>query len=460
MRRNQLNGKKKNKNKNPPQPKRSRAQRRNLNRRKAKTNNGWVQLENNQRLSRVSNLVKDYGPVAAKLAGGFVANKVVGMLKGFGDYKLTANSLLNGVPHFANSSGRFIFQRQEYLGDISPTDLFNITRYPLNPGQSKTFPWLYNIAKNFEQWKPHGIAFYFRSLSSPNVLSEAPNTSLGAVVLSTQYDPKDPAFESKVDMENYWCTGSGPPYKDQIHPVECAKNQTLLNELLVRVGDLNDADLSFYDLGNFDIATVGCPGEAGTIGELWITYCIEFMKPKVPEDVNNPRDTDFWGLNGVTVARCLGATAPSVIVNTLGGVLDTTDAGTIDYSSELRDGDNLIVNYCLGGSAAAIAGPTVTLTGFEYNTEYNSAPGYWFNGGTTNTYILTMSLKVTEPDNCSITFVPGTVIPASLARAIIFISKVDGDFTVAKKTDYGSEIEKLKEQIMALMTPLHITNDF
>lgn len=456
----QLKPKKKtNKNVQQRQPYRSRAQRRNLNRRKAKTNNGWIPLENAQRLSRLQNVVSDYGPMAAKIAGGFVANKVVTMLKGFGDYKVNRNSLLNGPPIVANSSGRFIFQRQEYLGDISPSDIFTLTRYPLNPGQSNTFPWLAQIARSFEQWKPHGIVFYFRSLSSPNVLSEAANTSLGAVVMSTQYDPKDAPFLTKIEMENYWCTNSGPPYKDQIHPVECAKNQTLLNELLVRIaGQDPDSDLSFYDLGNFDIATVGCPGEDGTIGELWVSYCIEFMKPKIPEVPDSPELVDFWTLGVPAASRPLGSSPPTEILNTLGGVLDNTLAGTITYDGVLSLGDNVLMVYCVGGSAVAITGPTITLTGFEFNTQFNAAPGYWFNGGTTNTYILTTCVKVTDPAHAVINFVAGSAIPGS-PNGIVFLTQVDS--VITEPHNMKDEIKILQEQMRALMAPsIHITNDF
>lgn len=434
-----------------PRPqKRTRAEKRDLRRRKAKTNNGWLTAENNQKQTRLNNMVSNYGPIAAKLAGGFVANKVASMIKGFGAYSVSKNSLLTGVPSFANSNGRFIFQRQEYLGDITPSEAFNIVRYPLNPGQNDTFPWLSNIARSFEQWKPHGIAFYFRSLSSPNVLSEAPNTSLGALIMSTQYDPKDSAFESKTEMENYWCTNSGPPYKDQIHPVECAKNQTVLNELLVRFADQEpDSDLSFYDLGNFDIATVGNPSDTGVIGELWITYCIEFMKPKVPEHNVSFENSDMWFLNLPSATRALGSAPPTEVLHSLGGVIDETGAGTVDYSNKLRAEDNVLLVYAVGGDPAALNGPTMSLIGFEYNTQWNPSPGYFFNGGTTSVYCLSASLKCTDPSACIITFVAGTILPAS-PYARLIITGINNVFT--RELTMQQQIDKLALDLKLLRT--------
>lgn len=426
-----------------------------LARRRAKTTNGFL-LQNppkppkakRARNNRNNNSIV---PLLTKAAGGFIAAKIASSIKGFGAYTLKKNSLLTGVPMFANSNGRFIFQRQEYLGEVTPSVAYNLVRYPINPGQSATFPWLSEVAKCFEQWVPHGIGFYFRSMSSPNVLSEAANTSLGSVVMSTQYDPKDAPFVDKAENENYWCTVSGVPYRDLMHLVECAKNQTLLNELLVRIDDQPaESDLSFYDLGNFDIATVGNPAGTGSIGELWVTYCIELLKPKIPEQPT-PSDagTDLFSLTTVTNTRCLGSSAPTIIVNSLGATVDTTGFGTIILNDVVPNGTNLMMVYCIIGSSTAITPPSITLTGLDYNTDYVSSAA--FNNGTTNTELITACVKVTNSVNCSIAFSGANTPPSSISNSKLMLTVVDSTITKQKEDDLANQVQKLQEQIQLLM---------
>ena len=48
---------------------------------------------------------------------------------------------------------------------------------------------------------------------------------------------------------------------------------------------INDQDIKTYDLGRFQIASQGipCSGSALSLGELWVTYQIRFLKPRVSD---------------------------------------------------------------------------------------------------------------------------------------------------------------------------------
>jgi len=86
-------------------------------------------------------------------------------------------------------------------------------------------------------------------------------------------------------MENYEFAVSTKPSNSFVHVVEVGQNVSPLTQLYIRTGPPTgfSEDLRLYDFGKFNIATYGQPGNstnAGLIGELWVTYDVEFFKPK------------------------------------------------------------------------------------------------------------------------------------------------------------------------------------
>lgn len=237
------------------------------------------------------------GPAGAALGGalGGLAHKALYALTGFGDYTVQKNVLLetNGPPEVLNPGGKsFIFRHREYITDIysaggaanTPSPFF-VQSFPLNPGQVGTFPWLASLAGKWEQYVVEGIVVEYKPMYSDAVVTQ--NGSIGTVVLATEYNAGAPAFTSKQQMENYQFAQSCKPSCAVIHPVECARSQTVLSELYVRpsavpVGE----DIKTYDFGTFQFASAGIPlGSAGApvlLGELWISYQIRMLKPKIP----------------------------------------------------------------------------------------------------------------------------------------------------------------------------------
>lgn len=212
---------------------------------------------------------------------------------GVGDYvrapwEIKSNSLMsmgNDPPEIINSkSGGVIVRHREYLKDIvtSPTaGEFQVEQFPIQPGNYETFPWLYQIAQNFEQYQLRGMIFEFKSTSADALNSV--NTALGTVVMATEYDSSKPGFVNKSQMENHQYGMSAKQSCSMLHPIECAAHQSTLETLYVRTASESspDTDIRMYDFGNFSIATVGQQGTSVNIGELWVTYEIELLKPQL-----------------------------------------------------------------------------------------------------------------------------------------------------------------------------------
>lgn len=225
---------------------------------------------------------KKYGAKFGSWIGG-QAQHWLGSITGMGAYKVNSNSLLSssGPPVFGNRGGGIRVQHREFLADISGSVAFAIANYYLNPGLAQTFPWLSNIAYNYEQYRFHGLIFEFKTTSATAVSST--NTALGTVVMATDYDDLDAGFTTKQQMEAYEFSVSSVPSSSVIHPVECSPRETPLPKLWVRTGAYSNyttVDPRLYDLGNFQIATVGMQA-AAVVGELWVSYDVEFYKPKL-----------------------------------------------------------------------------------------------------------------------------------------------------------------------------------
>jgi len=226
------------------------------------------------------------GPLGAGIGAsmGAALGNGIGYITGSGDYKVNMNACT--VPGFKNSDSTVITHR-EYITDIksgatlsSGSTTFDIQKFALQPGDSSTFPWLAAIASNYEEYDIQGMVFAYVATSGESVAST--NTALGSVILATEYDPTKPDFANKQAMENYSFSTSAKPSYNQLHAVECAKIRSPVKQLYIRSGTSTGTDIRWSDFGNFYIATVGCPAAGTTLGELWVTYKVKLVKPRLP----------------------------------------------------------------------------------------------------------------------------------------------------------------------------------
>lgn len=204
-------------------------------------------------------------------------------IRGFGAYS-GIRGLRQGTspPSVRNSPYGTIVRHREYIGDVPSSAAFVIAALSINPGLPGTFPWLSQVAENFEEWVPRGIIFEYKTMSSNAVVSTNANAALGTVIMATEYNVANPVFGNKQQMENYEWATSADPSRTQIHPVECSKSQNPLGTFFVRTtANPAGTDLRFYDLGLFQIASQGMQSNQTLIGELWVSYEIELRKPRI-----------------------------------------------------------------------------------------------------------------------------------------------------------------------------------
>lgn len=320
------------------------------------------------------------------------------VIMGYGSYRKVGASRKTGrggrlrmgmqAPRVLNSNGRFIITHEEYLGDLNSASAFVNTSFILNPGLTLASGgfcnWLPNIAQQFEQWKARGIIFTYKSTSSDAVLSNAANSALGTVSMATDYNVLNAPFANKVQMENYEHSVSCKPSVNMRHMVECAKRQTPISEQYVRSGPVPaGADARLYDLGLFQLAAAGQQVSGGAMGELWVSYTIEFLKPRVQVGVGGANDQDvnfdhiqIYNANktttGVLPATPFGTSTTTPLYptteSTLGGM---ALGGQIDLVSRFAGQPSPSLNNFLGGVPVLAGGlPTGALGTGAPNTYY------------------------------------------------------------------------------------------
>lgn len=231
--------------------------------------------------------------------GGWAGDELAGMgtsaakrfknWSGLGDYKVVANSLIQG--HIGGGAtnaiitrperGMTVIRHREYVGEIKnhPTiagELF-VQKFEINPANKNTFPWLSGIAKNWDRWKPLGIIFEFQSTVSSN----ASDSSLGSILTTTDYDVLDAVPTSKQAILNSSYSTQTRMDQHMIHGIEC--DPSLLQRTVFYTGEPKDdilktAQIRDYNMGNFFIATAGgniTPNTA--VGELYCHFEIGLL---------------------------------------------------------------------------------------------------------------------------------------------------------------------------------------
>lgn len=200
---------------------------------------------------------------------------------GLGDYNINYNSLIGGnEPTQFQTSGRgLIIKHKEYLGDVvtGPTTVgqFSVTKFPINPGNVITYPWLNPIALQYDQYRPRGIIFEFVSTASDTSTS----ASLGSVLFATQYDVTDPDPVSKAEMMNRAYANEVKMSENGAHGLECDPAELQRTLLYCRVYNSTVNDPRDFDMANFYIATQGGTLPVSTIvGSLYVHYEYEFFK--------------------------------------------------------------------------------------------------------------------------------------------------------------------------------------
>jgi len=201
-----------------------------------------------------------------------------------------------------------IVRHKEYVCDVTggagtPSAYTLMPPVYLNPGLKNSFPWLSSIARQYQEYTWRGVVYHFVSSSGASVSST--NTSLGTVMMHTDYRVTAPSPLNKAELLNEYFASDAKPSDSFVHPIECDPRENPYNVQYVRTGPVPEGeDPKSYDLGKVNVATQALPSASMTVGELWVTYEVELRKPQV---ANFSGDSAFYkAILGIDTTHLLG----------------------------------------------------------------------------------------------------------------------------------------------------------
>lgn len=244
---------------------------------------------------------------------------------GRGSYK--ANGLISGgadtmprMNHINDETGSLMVSHRERLMDVfAPSDSgFHQDVFTVSPGIEKTFPWLSQIAANYEEYELMQCVFEYdgHSLVGINDTLEVQ----GSLIMATQMNVKDKPFRDRHEMERFPHASKCAQHGSMAHGVECDPRKIQGDgHRYIRMGGLaKDEDARDFDHAKFTIGQYNTPTElAGKeIGQLYVYYTVKLMKPKISSGrgdaistfrafCDNPDATRAFGRLGNDAAQTL-----------------------------------------------------------------------------------------------------------------------------------------------------------
>lgn len=230
-------------------------------------------------------------------AASYLPQFTIPRMLGMGAYKIKSNSIVkpsgsSQVPfmHLDAKGGTLRVKHREWVCDVRiPANtagafIPRLAWLRLNPANSATFPWLSNLAKLYDEWRPLGIAFQFRTNCTDTMVATNGNLSLGSLMIMTDYNSNNKLPDKKVQWDNSEYTVQGKVSGDLIHAVECHPSQTVLPHLYTSDGSSGDStvqkDRRFASLGMTYVGGYGFQNTSEFVaGEIWVTYDIILQKP-------------------------------------------------------------------------------------------------------------------------------------------------------------------------------------
>jgi hypothetical protein len=285
------------------------------------------------------------------------------------------------VPLFSRSGRRGIrVVEREYIGDVvssSTPGNFSLSKFPIQPGSALTFPWLSTIAEAFEEYKIHGLVFEFVSTSAS--YGGGASQALGVVAMATDYDVLDPVFLTLQDMQNEEGAVSARASEVIHHGVEWDAEERPRKVYFVRTGALPaQSTLMDYDFGNFEVATAGCPTASTNLGQLHVSYDIEFFKKTAQSSAygNQLQAVQLTSLTPSTISDLLPLGTSHV---TQGNLQTSFGSSSFTVTAQAQGQFYIVEGYWVGTGGAAIVNPTLTYTNAaitSQNWDSHALPGY------------------------------------------------------------------------------------
>jgi hypothetical protein len=301
-----------------------------------------------------------------KKVGRNLLGRVEGAVLGQGSYDLNgltpaSNNLVAGgglsVPTFASTqdeTGALTIQHSEYVKDIyglpwsggSQTEHFKNDAIHLNPAIGKNFPWLSQIAANYEEYEFKQLMFCFKTRVGDNLTTT--DGQVGTIMMFTDYNATDKPRKTKQEMlQAYGTSVAKITDADVLHGIECDPSKIKGDaHKFIRVGKV-DQDLHDFDWGLFQVAVDNTPETLSNkvIGELYVSYTVVLRKPRLFSTLGLNISNDQFLVK--TIETNNSGTIEKVNGTVDGGLIATSDLNSIGAQLSLNAINTNLATYNL-----------------------------------------------------------------------------------------------------------------
>jgi len=237
----------------------------------------------------------DAGMLIAGKARTLLGQKLQRLI-GRGDYTIAGdttavNALIKGRPSAQNSFGgdhaEMNVEYREYIGDLvtgtvtndgtvsSNSNLFT-TYYNVNPGDPAAFPWLSNIAANYEEYCVEGLIFEFVSTTSPY----NSNSAMGEIIVTSQDNVSGPVLSTRQELFNTEMCTTSRLDRNIMYGIEC-KNKPYQWYFVSSNAGTTDTNLQNFVRVYLASCVAATFPSNSVLGEIWVTYRMRFRGPVV-----------------------------------------------------------------------------------------------------------------------------------------------------------------------------------
>jgi hypothetical protein len=259
-----------------------------------------------------------------------------------------STQIRNSKPTFSQTKDGLRVHHREYIGDVGVnTSGFGIvSTLQLNPGLSGVFPWLSQIAQNFEVYEFHKLRFAYQA--------SCPTSQAGTLYMALDYDPSDAAPANKAGMMSNMSAVSSSIWASNGIEYDCAMRQYMSNRFTRNASLVANLDVKTYDAGNLYIAIEGVATTSP--GNLYVEYDISLRIPQIPSNIEAAESLKItYAATSQLSYLNDGYAGNSDLLNSL--------AGTIAHGDWVCPvAGQYLLSYALGGTSTGAVTPTWSVT--------------------------------------------------------------------------------------------------
>jgi hypothetical protein len=170
----------------------------------------------------------------------------------------------------ANGESGIEYTHKEYVTDIQAVADPTIMTLEVNPGLSKSFPYLAEKVDGFDKYRFKKLNFIFRT---------ATNTiTSGTVAMGIDFDARDAPLTELEQIMNTQNALESAIYEDIVYKVPLELSNVTTTKL-IRTDFVGAEAAELYDTGKLYVRTKSTPDAVG--GHLYAEYVVEFLSPTI-----------------------------------------------------------------------------------------------------------------------------------------------------------------------------------